>query len=626
MWINKSSNWPKRQTQLEKFMVEKIIQRCDSDSIISKRHRTTCGYTLVAEMIKLCDLTEDKPRTVKTLQILIKESIEPDLGQNILGDYIIDKYFSDVKSFIRTYNTNELGTISDVNISNLRKFRHILQIYYCQLEENYFNFLREEVLSISFKVTSKGFHTESKKLSTLIDLMITFLVFKGYSVSSFYEVLTRWIDTGYRITANRILSNYNFSKKQICFTHKFTSNRVDIINDFVRILEEKFAINVKDGAVSSFNEEELLGIQSQGNEFIVQYKVTTIDPHSFVRTLYDEMLKNIVVIKNRQTLSKFNQFFEYTFWRFNSKSDNTFKRVKLYEDPINVKARRNTLLLTMKKCNDHYQIDLIKNSKLPIIKDPQLTAAIYFYHLALGSKSIENSLSLLWTSLESLLPYHSTSSNIDSVKDFVGNTLSIGAISRQLQSFTYRLNTTNRSMSNKITVDRWIWNGTVLNDVELTNTFREIKKTDSTEGELISKKLRKESNLLAFEFTEFGLPLTTDKLDYLLNKISSSEKSIKYQLQRIYLHRNQIVHSGEMINEYTNLWIHLEWYIGKLLYFATLEIEILKKSKNLEDCFRKLEADSNYLKSYLEKNKETRINKLSPRIEELLFKNYWQSF
>ena len=626
MWTNRANSWPKRQTQLEKFLVEKIIQRCDSDTIISQKHRTTCGYTLVAEMIKLSTLTEKNPRTVKTLQTLIQESVEPNLGQNIVSDFVIDKYFKDLKNFLIKYDPSDLGNMSEVNISNLRKFKHEIQIYYSQLENNYFEFLKEEFFSISYKVTGKGFQKKAKLISKLIDLMITYLVFKGYSISSFFEVLTRWLSTGYRITPKRVLGNFNFSNKQICFIHKFTSKRVGIIDDFINVLEKKYGVAVKADIASNFTEEELNGIDCHENDFIIKYKSTSIDPHSFVRTLYDEMLKNIVVIKNRYTLSKFNLFFDFTYWRFNSKSDKKYKRVRLYGDPINVKARRNTLLLTLKKCSDHYATDLIQNNKLPIINDSQLNAAVYFYHLGIGSKSIENSLSLLWTSLESLLPYRTTPSNIESIKNFVGNSLSIGSLSRQLQSLTYRLNLNNKNNVTKIEIENWEWNGTILNRNELVSLFREVKQTNEEDGLSISKKLRKQSNLLAYEFSEFGVPLTQEKLSFLRDRISSSEKSIKYQLQRIYLHRNQIVHSGEMINEYTNLWIHLEWYVGKLLYYAITEIVILKNMSSLEDCFRNLEGESSYLKSYLDKNKDIKITNLSPRIEEMFFKNEWQSF
>ena len=42
-----------------------------------------------------------------------------------------------------------------------------------------------------------------------------------------------------------------------------------------------------------------------------------------------------------------------------------------------------------------------------------------------------------------------------------------------------------------------------------------------------------------------------------------SRDSLDFQIQRIYVHRNQIIQFGDFINEYTNLWMNIEWYTGK---------------------------------------------------------------
>lgn len=622
----KADEWPKRQTQLEKFMVERILQRCDADTVISKKHRTTSGYTLVNEMIHLCDITEDKPRYVKTLISTIKESRELDFGQNICSDIIIDKYFVDLKHFIKSFDIISLGNMSEVNYSNLKTFKHQLQIYFSQLEENYYNFLMEELKSIKFGVTKIGFNREADKLTKLIDLKITYLVHNGYSTSSFFEVLNRWIETGYRITARRVIQNFRFAKKQINIVHKFNSKKGDIVKDFISIIEKKFAKNIKTYDGSEVPEGMFSGFDFSETDFLVTYTVTCVEPHSFLRTLFDEIIKNIVVLRNRHTLSTFNRFFLYSYWKFNSKSSKIYNKFKLYDDPINVKSRKNTLIITLKKCNYHSKIKLVENGKLPIINNPQLNAAIYFYHLALGSKSIENSLSLLWTSLESLLPYYSRKSNIESVKEFVSKSLSIGAVSRQLQSFTNRYNSYNQNTPNPIKVDEWKWKGRILSSEELVDFFNLITNLNDEGATTITSILKDKSNLIAMEFTSLGKPLSSESLFYLKTKIENSEKSIRYQLQRIYLYRNQIVHSGEMINEYTNLWKHLEWYVGKLLFYAVSEVEIYKNSNSLEDCFRKLEGEMTYLISYLEMNKKIKVKKVSPRITNLIFKNNWQSF
>ena len=137
------------------------------------------------------------------------------------------------------------------------------------------------------------------------------------------------------------------------------------------------------------------------------------------------------------------------------------------------------------------------------------------------------------------------------------------------------------------------------------------------------KQFNSISNLLAYEYMQTMRPILEGKLESVYNRINSSKESIEFQLQRIYLHRNQIVHSGDYINEYTNLWIHLEWYIGKFLYYIILHTEITKKYSSIEELFRDLESDFEYCYSYIQKN----LNKKccdSPKIMNLLLEIDWQ--
>ena len=88
----------------------------------------------------------------------------------------------------------------------------------------------------------------------------------------------------------------------------------------------------------------------------------------------------------------------------------------------------------------------------------------------------------------------------------------------------------------------------------------------------------------------------------------------------IYLHRNQIVHSGKFINEYSNLCSHLEWYIGKLLSYCVLSyIKLDDKSKfNKAAIFYELEAHSENIKNQLKNNSDKKINAISMGLSEKL--------
>lgn len=244
---------------------------------------------------------------------------------------------------------------------------------------------------------------------------------------------------------------------------------------------------------------------------------------------------------------------------------------------------------------------------------------MYYYNLALGSKSIENSLSLLWTSIETILPYRTYKADIENVRDIFGKTFSFGSFTRDIQYLIRRIAVVN-------TVNKGCFNTIGLNSLPKYNRGNDMHlwiewlKEDS-QNKL--KQFNSISSLLANEYLNTMKPIIEGKLVSILERINHSKESIEFQLQRIYLHRNQIVHSGDYINEYTNLWIHLEWYIGKFLYYIIIKTEINNEYKNIEELFRNLESDFEYCYSYLEKN-PNKLCKDSNKIIKSLLEIDWQ--
>jgi hypothetical protein len=275
-------------------------------------------------------------------------------------------------------------------------------------------------------------------------------------------------------------------------------------------------------------------------------------------------------------------------------------------------------------CSLQYGYTFNNEDLIPIPKKSEtLKKAIYYYNTALGSKSIENSLSLLWTSLETILPYRFGSSDIESVQNFVAKSLCLGAYSRDVFSFSLRLIQTNQMHEHCLNILGTRGFENQYTDKGLIRWFEWLRNDQDKDNRL--KLLKECSELLAFNYVKLGKPLAQGKLEYFLLRLKSSEDSIKFQLQRIYLHRNQIVHSGDLVNEYTNLWVHLEWYVGKLIAIALIKQEFLKQPANIGDIYREIESDYDYLISYLTSNKNKKIVD-SPRILPMLFNHTWQAF
>lgn len=609
MWIAKSNLWSKKATAFEKFAVERFIQRCDYLETINKKHRTTNGFVQIQELIRYAQLAYKRGRTVKTLISLINEAKSDLIMQNIKNDYIIGKYFGDLRQFILDYNPEHLlSSNSQPNLTTLQSLLHQLKIFSIQLEKHYFDCIKTEFTQL--KQDEQEFDRSATVMCNLIDLILPYVLFKGYSLSSIKGLLTRWFMKGYHIQFNKIFSIFPFKVERFSFYIKVDDDNVleFLKHNLAPELDIKFntAENVSPLFVSKY--------EFQTNDQVLTYNFEAYDPHNHIRNFYDQTIKRYIVSKERSSLSYFNNFFAKTYWSFENKTDN-INKIYLDGDPVSIDSRSSTLRKTLHECG--------QLSDVPYSNSEALNNAIFYYNLALGSKSIENSILLLWTSLETILPFRIANSDIECVQHFVSTTLALGSIGRDVYSFASRFITCNSVNEN------------ILSDLG-TIKFRNIYTTEGiadwynwianpTIATQHFLKVKQQSELLAYEYAKLGKMLANGTLDDILNRILSSQISVFYQLQRIYIHRNQIVHSGDLINEYTNLWSHLEWYAGKIL--AAMVLNTVKNdNESIESYALQLKADYDYLMSYCERNKKKKITDMPDRIFKMLIENPWQYF
>lgn len=625
MWIAKSTNWNKATKSLEKFAIERILQRCDYSEIISNKYRTTNGFTQLKELIHYCEVTLKRSKTVKTLMMIIEEAKSPTVSQNILNDLIIEEYFKDLKEYFKKKCDPSILVVEKMqpNLLALENLYRELRVFEKQLEERYFECLVTELKNINYNEETK-IQREIERLSVLIDLLIPYLIFNGFSNATISEILRNWLRSGYHITVSKFLSFLHFKKRPFTFL-QFLGSSSDESNDFLTLMREGLEVEIEEIPAEKLNQEFLEENKIPREGIFAKYEFSTLDPHKHVRSNFDGLLKDLVIQKERQSLAVFNSFFDHSFWSNRAGLPfEKFKTISLEGDPINVNARGKTLRRTLEKASKSRSFEFNGETRLPLIDCEQLSNSVYYYNLALGSKSIENSLSLLWTALEAVQPYKVYTADIDAVQKLVSKGLGIGSIGRDINGFASRLHQfssfhenclkglfVKEFPSNFFPDDLQKWFDWICDKENCTSNFAVLKN---------------HSELLAFQYLGLGKSLVDEKQSFLLNRISRSEESMKFQLQRIYHHRNKIVHSGDMINEYTNLWMHLEWYIGKILAYFIIKLHFEKSAKSLEDAYMELEADRDYLVSYLERNKEKQISDLPPRILELIFKHSWQFY
>ncbi|GMQ30663.1 hypothetical protein [Algoriphagus confluentis] len=618
MWIAKNTEWHESHTELTKYFIERIKQKVDPTEVISNKHRTTNGYTMIIEIVTVAELVKRRPKFIRRLKSLFDEAKCKKLSSNVINDTIIKKYFPDIQEYFA--KTDFEITISDKSLTN---FILKQKVFSDRLANYYHQYLEKEFNSIDFK--DGEFRRNADKIDKLIDLLIPLILYHGYSTTSISNISYRFVakDKGLR-SPLRIRTHFDGNPSDLKFLLHVPKESEEF--KYIKGNLNKDLFDLKVVQYDEIKDELVPRLKVQKDYELIQLSHPHIDPHNFLRSIYDQGIKRYVASGKRLSLRHFNEFFDNSFWKFSKAKNHKFDKSKVSYDPINVIERVSTLQVTLNKISKDYGLEFDNDKELPIIYD--LHQPVYYYNLALGSKSIENSLSLLWTSLESLVPYRTQESDIDNIKYFVGKSLSFGALSRDLMGFITRcveLNNLDKNCLAHLEISssfvKYTPNGISHWANWLTTEFEVEKDPYDT--------FKVYSNLLCKSFCDLndaysGKDSTKSKVKYWIERIESSRMAIEYQLDRIYLHRNQIVHSGKFINEYSNLWSNLEWYVGKLLSYAFIKL-MQSKYETLESAFIELESDHDQLANILEVNKDKQLNEIKDSFN-ILFKHPWQAF
>src|SRR5690606_34391883 len=409
MWIPNSKEWDSSHTPLSKYFIEKLKQQVDFEETISNQHKSTNGFTLIREIIEVSKLAIKREKSINRIISLVSEAKSNTLKSSIINDYILNQYYPDIISYYKNINENKLKD-SSKNVNDLLLKS---QIHSKRLENNYFNDIINELKKIDFN--SKQFDRNAKVIDGLIDSSIPYLIHKGYSITSLSDISYRFIKkkSGDK-AAIRILNKFRNQLSNFEFIIKTTDNGIELktIKEYLGDKNVDFKI-VED--YEQIKDKFTDNIHSNGAIYI-KIKRPTTDPHNYLRNLYEISLKRYVVSKSRQDLTPLNDFFERIYWRFDTET-HKFEKSDFNLDPLNVKKRKSTLFQTLTVLSKSFQFEFDEESEIPHIE--QIADSLYYYNLAIGSKSIENSMSLLWTSLEILLPYRLKDNDISNVQYFV---------------------------------------------------------------------------------------------------------------------------------------------------------------------------------------------------------------
>lgn len=627
MYIIRNDNWGKHHTPISKYFFERLFQRLDAEEVISNKHRTTNGFVLIDEIVNVCNSSLKRAKNTSRVKSLIEESVSKQLGTNISNDPIIKKNFH----YIIQYLHDKQKQNSEDNKQYVNEIYLRSQSFVKALEKKYYKYLKEELKKVDIK--SKSFNQETAQLDKLIDCLIPFLLHKGYTISKIRKYGKFFISSPSEDPLNSFIRLFNFTPTPFVFW--LLLDKKTEINIFCNAISsqkiEYQKLNKRNVKIENFTMDpgETFTKKEISNSNIYKFQVKGIDEYAVIREIFATSLKNHIIKKNRPSLVHFNDFFDRIYYE-NIEKPGEFKKPTFPLDPINVKERPNTLLKTLKLFEDI--------EELPIIEE--LAQPIYYYNLALGSKSIENSLLLIWSALEALIPYNYKNNDIGNIQFFVSKFLSTGSIGRELYSFIKRFQYYEDSHDSlKALGTQPFGNG--VTSVSLHNWF--IWLTQKFEEKYDPYNILKPSPLLCKQFIKFNEVwgekeqkddqgktfLKYGTLEVFYERIEASKNSIHYQLDRIYLHRNKIAHSAIFLNEYSNMWSHLEWYVGKILAYCVKNyFELLNKGKefHIKDAFLSLESECDEIESFISENKKMRIIDLEKERFLELFSQNWQYF
>jgi hypothetical protein len=617
MIVSKINKWNDSHSELSKYFIERLLQLSDYDEVISNRHKTTNGYILLSEINDVTKMVINRQKSIHRFKTLMNECLDSNLPFSLTNDFILDKYHPDIIHYYKNFGTDN----SEQTESKIKKLQTQTRVYLKKLDLEYYDNLKNEFRTIDLN-DSKKIRTIQSQLDILVEILVPFLIFKGYSVESISKVAIMLASKKMDPALRLFFSVFNLENVDVEFlfsTDDLKDNNILLYN-FLRKQNIDYTEHLK--------EDLKLKPYVAVTDHVIKFKISTIDPNSFIRATYDQIIKDFIISKDRISLDYFTDFFEKTFWKLlNGKND--YKSSGFRHDPINVKARPSTLITTLINTSSFYNLNFTESSSLYKIEG--IGEALYFYNLALGSKSIENSMNLLWTALETLIPYSKYDNDIGNIQYFFPKFLSIGAVGRQIMSFVLRFQTTNsqnefilNSLKTHIDYKSAFDIDTLIKWLDYT-TFAFEKENDPYD------LLKSSSELLCAQFCKInegwggtvGEYPKHGKLKIWKKRIDLSCLSIKYQLDRIYLHRNQIVHTAKFINEYSNLWAHLEWYVGKILSYFFIKAKG-NKLVNKKELLIELEGECEMVYKLIERMQEKRIIDLNIEEKRKIFMHIWQ--
>lgn len=586
-FLTKYDKWHSSHTDISKYLITRLYQMVDVSEIISYRYPVTNGLILLEELYETVTSALDYPIATKRLKPLIEECSNEKVETSIVKDQIIEKYFNPIQKGVKKFNDYNLSERKD-----LKEIQTHLMIYISTLQQGYIEKIFIELNDIKWNDT--GFQRNVDYLNHLAMILVSHSLHIGHSISFLQVSFGSLVKKDLAFLTRDIYNIFAFNQERFykCFIYCSELDPL-LINELLMKsskeprakFEEREIPKTEISAPESLENEEIVTEENLDEEAVDEenldpneivnesellpgycFECSGKDPLSALRNSVTKAFINLSLKHPEKIVltipSLFNPIWEKSYYFNASHNHKKYRKFKLNNDadPIIPASRINTLINSLyPEKITHFSNEILE----------KFQEALYFYHLAHSVSSMENSYLLLWTALESLMGFRAQSTdNIGNIKENVAKALALGSVGRRVNATIQRMKLTSSKDSwgkkygpeNSQNISEYETSG-------LCEWIAWIANLDVGKEEDFLKSIRQEP-LLGRQFSKINQEWK--KLKNINEVIIRAEKNTSYQLDRLYQARNRIVHSGQFGRTGKYLWIHLEWYLGKLLAVSLL--------------------------------------------------------
>lgn len=485
------------------------------------------------------------------------KSVGEELAKHIKRDYVLKKYFVNIKNrMLETLNKERQKN------SDYKTLLYNLKIYQKELtkETEQGNYDKCLIESIVESINNESINNKTEITITLVANYISRCVDKGWSDIALHIKPNQLSETSINDFLSKILGveDQNYI---VLFPLDNTLNMLKPSReDYISCWKFK-SDNIKVQAFGNIKKD----YEELNSDIPDDSKVFVINSNA--KDVYTASHNAILTLSN--AFNTLNFFSIYEYWTINSnKTWLVYNTDSPYLKEVDISTLYNTYEYLADSSFVRRKIeDLIKNTNSQELKN-KLHSAFKYASMSHISITVEEKFMNMWIALESLTRINTYNSIISNIKDVISNACCLRLIYRTIRNFIedcIRCNVSLRFETIKIS----------------TSNLKKEPRKEPIVKDMISLIRSNEydelyqrctcNSLLKYRCNEIHEMLTNEKV--LIETIRSHHKTLEWHLDRLYRIRNEIAHSAASqsvsVVKYTeHLYDYVATFVSEIANFS----------------------------------------------------------